>query len=225
MSTTAVITPYDPETEKRRNDLAIKEEKSVAKFREEMRKNRLIGTKLPVCGCSRLDIKNSSMTINTPSIDFVRKAAEEIGYTARVIDRGNLILSHKDGSLISISKTNTGKVTLTNREPDVTPAEKIVREHMAMLICGYQKSIGMDVRAKRTQFGEITIEAQTKKRQKVFTDIREDGVAVVDVSGVKGKGCQEIINGITRAVKGEQIDITRKSEYFLITDEERHINV
>ncbi len=225
MSTTAVITPYDPETEDFRNDLAIKEEMAVSQFREEMRKNRLKSTKLPIGGCARMDLKRTSITINTPSIDFVRRAAEGIGYTARVIDSGNIVLSRKDGPLIDISQTKTGKVTLSTRKPDITPARNIVREHMAMLIYGYQKSIGMDVEARRTQFGEITVEAQSKNQKKVITDIREDGVAVVDVSGVKGKGCQEIITGIAIAVGGKQIDTRLKSEYFLATEEERRINV
>lgn len=225
MSTTAVITPYDPATEKMRNDLAVKEEKAVSKFREKMRKDRLKGTKLPIGECARMDLKLSSMTINTPSIDFVRKAAETIGYTAKILDRGNVILSHKDGSLISISKTKAGKVTLSSQKPDITPARMIVREYTAMQIYGHLKSRGMAVQARRTQFGEITIEAQTQNKQKVVTDIREDGVAVVDVSGVKGKGCQEILNGIARAVEGQQIDTARKNEYFLNAEEERRVNV
>lgn len=225
MSTTAVITPYDPQTEKMRNDLAVKEEKAVSEFRQEMRKKRLRGTKLPIGECARMDLKKTSMTINTPSIDYVRKAAESIGYTARVLDSGNMVLSHKDGSLINISKTKQGKVTLSTLKPDISPASKIVREHTAMMVYDFQRSIGMTVQARRTQFGEITIEAESQNRQKVVTDIREDGVAIVDVSGVKGKGCQEIINGIARAIGGGQIDTARKNEYFLNAEEERRINV
>lgn len=225
MSTTAVITPYDPETEDFRNDLAIKEERAVSQFREEMRKNRLRCMKLPIGKCARMDLKRTSITINTPSIDFVRRAAESIGYEVKHIDHGSMVLSHKNGSLIDILKMETGKVTLSTRKPDIAPARNIVREHMAMLIYGYQKSIGMNVQARRTQFGEITIEAQGKNQRKVITDIREDGVAVVDISGVKGKGCQEIIAGIARAVGGKQIDTKLKSEYFLNAEEERRINV
>lgn len=225
MSTTAVVTPYDRETEKMRNDLAVREEKAVSKLREDIRKDRLKCIKLPIGECARMDLKRTSMTINTPSIDFVRKAAETIGYTAKILDRGNMVLSHKDGSLINISKTKTGKVILSTQKTDITPARMIVREHTAMLTYGHLKSRGMVVQAKRLQSGEIKIEAEAQNQQKVVIDIREDGVAVIDVSGVKGKGCQEIINGIARAVEGEQIDTARKNEYFLPTEEVRRINV
>lgn len=225
MSTTAVITPYDPDTEKLRNELAVREEKAVSKFREEIRKNRLKGTRLPVGEYSRTYLKKTLMTINTCSIDLVRRAAETIGYTAKVLDHGAVALAHPDGSSINLSKSKTGKITLTNLKQDITPARMIVREYTAMQIYSHLKTRGMAVQARRTQFGEITIEAQAQNQQKVVTDIREDGVAVIDVSGVKGKGCQEIITGIARAVEGEQIDTARKKEYFLGSEEERRINV
>jgi hypothetical protein len=94
-----------------------------------------------------------------------------------------------------------------------------------MQIHEHLKSRGMRVQTRRTQFGEVTIEAEAKNQQKVVMDVREDGVTVVDVSGVKGKGCQEIITGIARAVEGEQIDTARKNEYFLNVEEERRVNV
>lgn len=225
MSTTAVITPYDPETERMRNEFAVREEKAVSKLRDEMRKDRLRSTKLPIGECARMDLKKTSLTINTPSLDLVRKAAETLGYTARILEQGNMVLSHKDGSLISLSKTKAGKVALSTQKPDITAARKLVREYTAMQIYGHLKSRGMTVQARRTQFGEITIEAQAKNQQRVVTDIREDGVAVIDVSGVKGKGCQEIITGIAKAIEGEQIDTARKNEYFLNAEEERRVNV
>jgi hypothetical protein len=216
MSTTAVVTPYDPETEKMRNDLAV---------REDIRKDRLKCVKLPVGQFSKVNLSMNLMTINTSSIDLIKRAAETIGYTTKALGNGKVALAHPDGSLINISKTKTGKVTLSSPKQDLAPARQIVREYTAMQVYGHLKTRGMTVQARRTQFGEITIEAQTKNRQKVITDIREDGVAVIDVSGVKGRGCQEIINGIARAVEGDQIDTKRKNGYFLDSEEENHINV
>jgi len=225
MSTTAVITPYDPETERRRNELAVREEKAVSRFREEMRKGRLKCVKLPVGEYSRTDLSTSSLTMNTGSMDLVRSAAEAMGYSATVLEHGKVTLSHPDGSLINISKTKKGKIALSSPKRNATTARMIVREYTAMQTYDHFKSRGMAVHSKRTPVGEITIEAHAGNRKMVVTDIREDGVAVIDVSGVKGKGCQEIINGITKAIGGEQIDTTRKNDYFLNCEEEGGIHV
>jgi hypothetical protein len=226
MSTTAVVTPYDPEAEKMRNGLAVREEKAVAKLREDMRKKRLQCVKLPVGQASKVDLSVGSLTINTGSMDLIKRAAETIGYTAKALDQGKVALAHPDGSVINISKTKTGKVTLSGSKQDLTPAKAIVREYTAMQIYNHLQSRGMTVQAKRTQFGEITLEARVKNQQTVVsTDVRRDGVAVIDVSGVKGKGCQDIITGITRAIDGSQIDTSRKNEFFLATEEESRINV
>jgi len=226
MSTTAVVTPYDPEAEKLRNGLAAREEKAVSKLREDMRKKRLQCVKLPVGQDSKVDLSASSLTINTGSIDLIKRAAETIGYIATALDHGKVALAHPDGSVIDISKTKTGKVSLSSPKRDLAPAKLIVREYTAIQIYNHLQSRGMTVEAKRTQFGEITIEARVKNQQTIVsTDIRRDGVAVIDVSGVKGKGCQDIITGITSAVDGSQIDTSRKNEFFLATEEVRRINV
>ena len=228
MSTTAIVTPYEPEAEKIRNELAVREEKAVAKFREEMRKGRLKGTKLPIEQCSKLDLANSTLTVNTGSMNLIRKAAESIGYKAQVLEPSNVQLVHADGSLLNVTKTNTGKISLSSTKPDLRQAKLIVREYTAMQVFNHLKSRGMDISARRTAQGEITIEAHVRNQNTVVTtDIRQDGIAVIDVSGMKGKGCQDIITGIKRAIEGSQIDdaTVRKSEYFIEVDETRRINV
>jgi hypothetical protein len=226
MSTTAVVTPYEPEAERMRNELAAREEKAVAKLRQDMRKDRLRPVKLPVGQLSKLDLAAHSLTINTGSIDLIKRAAEAIGYSPVKLDHGKVALKDAHGYMIDISMTKTGKLTLSSPEQDMASVKSIVQEYTAMQLYSHLQSRGMTVEAKRNGFGEITIEARTKNRQTaVSTDIRQDGVAVIDVSGIKGKGCQDIITGMARSIDGSQIDTSRKNEFFLATEEERRINV
>lgn len=226
MSTTAVVTPYDPETERRRNELAVKEEKAIAKVRGEARKNRLSCAKMPLGQPMNVGLLGATLRINTTSFGLVKKAAETLGYSVVTTERGKTMLRHPDTSLVELSKTKAGKIVLSSPKQDLHAATLIVREFTATQIYRYHKSIGMTVQAKRTDNGEITIEAHTHGKQTaITTDIRKDGVAVVDVSGLKGKGCQEIINGITRAIEGTQIDTARKAEFFVEADTEERLHV
>lgn len=227
MSTTAVVTPYEPEVERIRNEMTVREEKAVAKLRAEMRKDRLKGIRLQLAQLAKTALSSPELTVNTGSISLLKKAAESIGYTARVTEQSAIIeLIHSDGSLINLSRTNSGKVVLSSPKNDLGNAKLIVREYTTMQVVKHLKARGMKVQARRTDQGEIAIEARSAYHSAVVnTDIRNDGVAVIDISGMKGKGCQEIITGISGAIDGSQIDAALKNDYYTNSDERRHVSV
>lgn len=226
MSTTAIVTPYEPQEERIINEFAVQEEKAIAKHREEMRKNRLQCVKLSLGKLTRVALSKNSVTINTRSIELVKIAAESIGYKTKVSGHSMIQLVNTDGSLINISKTNSGKVSLSSPKHGLSLVWPIVRECTAIQVFNHKRSRGMNVKAHRTALGEITIEGRAENQKTVVTtNIRQDGIAVVDVTGVKGRHCQEIISGIAKAMNGNQIDTNRKNEFFMNVDEEGHIHV
>jgi hypothetical protein len=219
MSTTAIVTPYEPEKERRRNELAVKEEKALTRSREDARRNRLTHAKVPLSDCTRSDLPKGSLRMNTTSLYLVKRAAETLGYRLMATERGTTILQHTDNSVVQLSRTESGKIAVSSNKGDLSVGTLIVREYTATQLYNHLKSRGMVVQAQRTTDGEITVEARSNGESTVVTaDIRRDGVAVIDVSGVKGRGCQDILNGIARAIEGSQIDTHRKNEFFVEND-------
>ena len=224
MSTTAVVSPYDAQKERTRNEMAAREEKAVAGVREEARKARLSPSKLPVCASSKLDLSRGQLTIAASTLDLLMRAAEGVGFTAVTVETTRVTMRRPDNTVVEMERNASGRVELASPRQDLSPAKEIIREYSAMQVYAHLKSRGMTVKARRTSLGEIAIEA-TREHVTVSTDIRQDGIAVVDVSGMKGQGCQEIITGITRAMEGSQIDTARKKEYLMAVEEKEKVHV
>ena len=226
MSTTAVVTPYDPETEAIRNEIAATEEKALAKHRDEARKNRLFSAKMPVTAESRVNLEKSVLIINTKSLSHIRLAAETMGYKASLATASKIELTNASGHLVRLTKTSSGKVEIASPKTDLTAVHAIVQQYTASNVVNHMNARGMNVAVKRTPHGEIAIEAiAPDKKILVKTDIRKDGIAVIDVEGIKGQKCQEIITDISLAMGGSQIDTARKNDYFITVEEEENIHV
>ncbi|HED00477.1 MAG TPA: DUF2997 domain-containing protein [Proteobacteria bacterium] len=228
MSTTAVVSPYDLEVETAANELAIREEQALARYREELRRNRIKGQKLPLCESSKVGLSQSSITLRTGSVELIARAANTAGFSLKALAPSKFELTHANGASISVSLNGAGRVVLSSRDMDLSSAgaKAIIREYSAIQVLKHLKSRKMNVTAIRTEQGEIAIEARLpNKNTAVTADIRQDGVAVVDVSGVKGPHCQVIIAGIAGSMDGSQIDTARKNEYFLRRDQKKGIHV
>lgn len=228
MSTTAVVSPYDQEMEKDRNELAVREEQALARYREDLRRNRITAQRLPLCKSSKVTLSKGSVTLQTGSVELIARAANMAGFTSKALGRSKFELTHANGSSIALGLNGAGKVVLSGRNVDISAADvkAIIREYSAIQVFNHLKSRKMNVTAIRTERGEIAIEARLPNKNTVVNaDIRQDGVAVVDVSGVKGPDCQVIISGIAASMDGSQIDTARKNDYFLRMDKKEQIHV
>jgi hypothetical protein len=216
MSTTAVVTPYEPEQEAAVNELALREERAIAEHRREVRMNRCKQRPLPLCDHAELSVPKSSLTLNTTSLDQVQKAAMQLGYTTQQVATSRIELRHPNGSQITLNRISSGQVKLSGGQTALPVLKNIAREYTAGRVIEHLRSRNMVVDAKRTPQGEISIEAKIPSQKAVISaDIRQDGIAVIDVSGIKGQGCQKIISAISDAIGGSQIDTARKNEFFV----------
>ncbi len=241
MSTTAIVTPYDPEKERVRNELAVREEHALAEHREAMRKELLSPRRFQLpAQCSkellstcrlqfqeqpRMLLQQNSLSLNTSSLNLVGSAAKSIGYIPRTQTTGRVELVHPSGSLLMLSLSKSGKVELTGNRENLTDLKSVTREYSALRLVEYFKEQRMEVRHVRTVQGEIIIEAKARTGEKVTADVRQEGIVVLDVNGVKGKKCQDIITAITRATECSQIDTKRKASYFINESQSGSVHV
>jgi len=220
MSTTAVVTPYEPSIEPAINEYAIRDEQARASFREKARKQRISCSECSLPKSSApLDLGKSSFALKTGNLDLVKQAAESAGYFVISNDPSQFVMKSPAGVDIKLRKNHGGQVVLESRVGGATVIKSVIREYSAIQIYQHLASRNMQVSAQRNSQGEITIEARSPRSSTIVSaDIREDGIAVVDISGMKGTGCQQIISDIAKSMEGSQIDTARKNEYFIHTD-------
>ncbi len=220
MSTTAVVTPYEPSIEPVINEYAIRDEQARASFREKARKQRISCSECSLPKSSApIDLAKNSFALKTSNLDLVKQAAESAGYFVTSNDPSQFVMKSQTGVDIKLQKNHNGQVVLESRAGGPAVIKSIIREFSAIQIYQHLASRNMQVSAQRNPQGEIAIEARSSHSSTVVNaDIREDGIAVVDISGMKGAGCQQIISDIARSMEGSQIDTARKNEYFIHTD-------
>ena len=143
-----------------------------------------------------------------------------------VDEPSRLVMTNKSGVDVNLVKNSSGQVIMESTIRDIIPLKTIAREYVAIQIYQHLVSRNMYVTANRTLHGEISIEARSHHTPAVVSaDIREDGITVVDISGMKGTGCQQIITDISRSMEGSQIDTARKNEYFFQSETMGQIRV
>jgi hypothetical protein len=79
----------------------------------------------------------------------------------------------------------------------------------------------MDVQVRRLANGEVQISGAARradtgqaKPARVTAAVRTDGALDVDVACIQGKGCDQIVGDLARAVGGEVVSSSRKPDYF-----------
>lgn len=217
MSTTAVVTPYETTVEPEINEYAIRDEQARSAYREKARKQRMKCSECPLpASKAPLVPGKNSLALKTGNLDLVRQAAESAGYSVSLNGPSRVVMANKAGVGVSLVKNSAGQVVMESAMRDIFPLKNIAREYAAIQIYTHLASRNMQVTASRTHQGEIAIEARSQHAPTIISaDIREDGIAVVDISGIKGTGCQQIITDIARSMEGNQIDTARKNEYFI----------
>jgi hypothetical protein len=181
--------------------------------------------KLPASSAP-LDLGRNSLALKTGNLDLVKQAAESVGYSVSMDGPSRVVMTNKTGVDISLVKNPSGQVVMESVLRDIAPLKNIAREYAAMQIYQHLASRNMQVSAHRTSQGEIAIEARSTQTSTVVNaDIREDGITVVDISGMKGTGCQQIITDIARSMEGSQIDTARKNEYFIQSAAKEQVHV
>lgn len=164
-------------------------------------------------------------------------SAESLGFklaplvdTARSLDtQSQLILTNVNGERLVVNKNKAGRLVVKS-ERGATVIKKVVEKHSLDMVKKYLiRSYGA-FKVEKSTNGEIAFVSvePTKKHDgqaKIIANINKDGEVVVDVSNIKGKRCNVIIQDVAKAVGGECVEASRKKEYFQGVEERGKVRV
>lgn len=236
MSTVATITPYESS---HADDTSITDATTDAgefiadslkdderqnallqSYREEERSKRLVTSSVP--------LKPACVTLKLTSAENLVRSAESIGYRLSPLTfpansleaQPKLILNKPNGESLIVKRNMAGRLDV-EANGGVSSINRVVVKHSLDMI---EKTCGAVKIIKKSHSGEISLESVENKRNadgqaKITAHIKKSGEVVVDVSNVKGKRCESIIQDIARAVGGESVETSRKTEYFQTAEE------
>ncbi|MEK9149220.1 MAG: hypothetical protein AAB267_04150 [Candidatus Desantisbacteria bacterium] len=237
MSTEAKISPYEGSND----SLSItgliklaatgcrldeKQKEFLASYKEEERKERA-RLKIP----EKPEIIRVPLKLHRP--ETLIQSAANLGFKPQPVETpklplhsqpGGITLSRPSGESITLRKAETGRFVIETG--NVSTVQKIVQRHTIDQAINHLKKQCRSVEVKKGTGGYTIVAQEAAHGQndgtaRIITNISENGVAIVDVSNIKGKRCEEIINGLSRAIGGECIEVKKKNEYFQLPTEEK----
>jgi hypothetical protein len=205
-----------------------KQEDALARRKEEERKGRarLIKPEKPKLIAVPLKLKDPDTLVQSAiHLGFKLKPLELT--KACIHHQPSITLTRPSGETMIIQKTETGRLSIMTHENNLPIIPEVVKRHTVDQVIDHLKRQCTSVEVKKGSGGDYVIVAregnwgQKDGPAKITTHISKDGTAMVDVSNIKGRRCEEIINGITRAIGGECVKSRKKNEYFQLPVEEK----
>lgn len=233
MSTTVVLTPFVKELarflmSRTPEDLecikalkAMNKQNRLSTIKEKLANSR---TQLGQVGSQLDDIVRVPLHISM--LDNLVQAAKGVGYKPISLDSSRVRLEKPNGDLVFLQRQGD-KVEALATALHTCSIQEIVRQHSLTRATEHLKNRGMELRVSTLKNGELQIEGIDRwkttsgKPAKVDVTIKNDGRLTVDVNGVTGKKCEQIVSEIAQAVGAVYEDVWRKPEYFQQTVQER----
>lgn len=205
-----------------------KQKAALARRKEEERKERARLKKL-----DKLELTVIPLKLSAP--DTLVKSAANLGFRLQSLEmpkaalhsQPSITLAKPSGETLTIKRGATGRLVLEAPKNSVTTVQDVVKRHTVDQAIKHLKKQCKSVQVKKGQNGDYIIVGQEGNHgqkggsARITTHVLKNGVATVDVSNIKGKRCDEIINGLTRAIGGECVKSRKKSEYFQVPVKEK----
>lgn len=131
----------------------------------------------------------------------------------------DVTLIHQDGTEIGLSRAEDGTTWIVSADPHlesrvVRPLARAVGTLRAVAALRGQ---GMTVEFRELPDGEIQIEAarvEGGRAEGVRGHIDDSGSALLEVLGVKGRGCEGIVAEVARAMQGQIVQRAHTTEFY-----------
>jgi hypothetical protein len=212
MSTTATVSPYDPERQRQLAKEEMKCQAAIERYRAERRTGR---------------ITTSRVALNVRTMEPLTRAAESLGYRldapptrrASVEPPARVSLARSSGEVLVIERSQSGRL-IANASGSPEAIHRVVREYVVAEARAHLQAKGMDVRVRHLPTGEIQLEGRERDTSRldgqasVTAAVGLEGTMRVDVGCLKGQRCEEIVVGLARAVEGDCMEVRRKPEFF-----------
>jgi len=172
-------------------------------------------------------ISSNRVALNVRTMEPMVRAAESLGYRLDALSGGQapmelavrFSLTRSSGDILVMERGESGRLVVsTNGSREII--QQVVREHVLTRAKAHLQARGMEVRARQLPTGEILLEGRERTSSQpggqasVTAEVGREGTMRIDVGGIKGQRCEEIVNGLARAVEGECVDARRKAEFF-----------
>lgn len=147
------------------------------------------------------------------------RAAEAAGFKPRAVAGNVLTLESATGLRLAVTKSPSGKLVAHSNAGKKAVAEVVFRHNLEESK-KHLKAVGMDLTERTTPSGEIELigaerrEANGDGRAEISVRVRRDGSLLIDVDGISGHRCEQLVAGIASATGGEVSQMTRKRSYF-----------
>ena len=139
-------------------------------------------------------------------------------------DRAQVLLEHRTGERLAVGVGADGALRV-HTAGDPRRISNLVRQHTVDQARAHFKRQGMHVTTARQPNGEVQILAREKAPPagraggEVRTQVHVDGSLCVDVNGVRGERCRDIVASVAAAVGGQVEATELKDAYFDRTGE------
>lgn len=213
----------------------------LSRYREDQWKidaqNKPLKTELNPLSSMSAALKPVSRTMKFNSYETFLKPAESLGFKLSPIampdkpleTQSRLILTGLEGERLVVTKTKAGKVNIKSNA-GIKAIDNVNAKRSRDIVEEYQKNNYSELKREETANGEITYVSLESRNNPdgqaiITTTIKNNGEVTVDVSNIKGKRCETIIQDLARAVGGECIKTSRKSQYFQQVEERGKVRV
>lgn len=249
MSTVGTITPYEEVRVERSNGTATiatsivagvivaagallaeslryddRQKKVIEQYREKERENRLqMDNKAPLV--------SATVTLKLRSMESFVRSAEGLGFGLLPLNtphipleaQSSVTLTSKTGERLVVRKSQTGKLVVQTTG-DLSSVQNVVKKNTLNTVRKYLGNRCKDVEIQQrpdgvSEFAGVENKTGPGGQAKITVQVKRDGGVKVDVSNIKGKRCDVIIQEIARAIEGECIKVERKGEYYQTVEE------
>lgn len=203
------------------------EKESLKKCKENKRKERACLKQLERTELKRVPLKlttSDTLITSATHLGFRVEAANLPTVTHNCLKA--LTLTKPSGQSLTITRGTTGRLILET-SGNTSTIETLVQRHTVDQALNHLKKECTSVQIKKHRDGSYVIQGKEKNQSQkdgiaqIKTHVSNNGIATVDISGVKGKRCDKIVKGITKAIGGECVKSRKKSEYYQIPVEEK----
>ena len=240
MSNTSVVTPYESEESSSRGigdvlgdvvgwlgdtdeDRAVDrraKEANARQIAEDLSRRKQLAA-VPVV----------SVNLHMKSADALLRSIPNAGY--RIVQElprpkaDFLVLQGLSGDRVILEQTHGGGGRLHTVRSQA-PINKIMRQNTLDRVADHQKKSGIRVESKTLVNGEVQMRVRGSSLPnggELHVQVRNDGSSVLDVVGVHGPQCAQVVKEFAEATGGVLEQMIKKDEYYMLPGEVRREKV
>jgi DNA-binding IclR family transcriptional regulator len=153
------------------------------------------------------------------------QTAQRLGFTRQRLSSAgqSVLLSSPGGERLALDREASGRVVLHGSEP--ATVKRLLRRHTADRVVDHLRAKGVSVRVATVTGGDLQIDAreadigQRDGQARVRARLGADGAWVVDVSGIRGSRCTQIVEELAQATDCRVTSGVAKDEAFELPGE------